>query len=427
MASFKNLALVCAVLLIAAPLASAQCSGAKNTHPINTNEPKVAKSTKNGVMMTIDGSITRILHLYGTPEEMGEAAGELYKEDLEEFFPAFWSWVSNYLVNLAAEYVPIVKYFSKPLNSFVQALSRNLLDFQWWLSEDYIAQYYKDEMKGMATASGVDERQFIRIGILPETLKMACSTLGAWGPATKEWSDGGLLHIRALEWALNSPINKLATFIVYHPEEGNGNTFAVWSWVGFVGAVTGFSSANLGISEKMSGYDGTYTRIGHPTTMVMRDVVNFDTTREEAVRRLYAAKRTNCVWLGLGDDTGFNLVKYHTEDPEVYDNSNFTDYHPPIDHVMYISRDAGHYQCYESNIKKYYGKITPALLASDFVAMEKTGPTHVAIFDYANKKALLAAAGIADAQGNSIPAYDMPYVQVDMAAHFAKKREDFPQ
>ena len=46
-------------------------------------------------------------------------------------------------------------------------------------------------------------------------------------------------------------LQKFPEVLVYHPNEGNGHAYAVLTWTGFVGAITGYSSVELGVCEKV--------------------------------------------------------------------------------------------------------------------------------------------------------------------------------
>ena len=58
-----------------------------------------------------------------------------------------------------------------------------------------------------------------RINFLPEIIKAQCTIAGAFGAATK---DGNLLHLRALDWDHNAPVDKYPAIVIYEPtEEGS--------------------------------------------------------------------------------------------------------------------------------------------------------------------------------------------------------------
>jgi isopenicillin-N N-acyltransferase-like protein len=149
-----------------------------------------------------------------------------------------------------------------------------------------------------------------RINLIPELLKASCSLGGWWGKATQT---GSLLQLRALDWEEHAPIAKLPLVTVYHPTEAGSVPFANIAWVGFIGSLTGYSSAKIGIGERLRGGPAnTETRFGKPWTYVLRDLLQFSRTMEEAIDSMRVADRTCSVYLGLGSghENTFNLIKY---------------------------------------------------------------------------------------------------------------------
>ncbi len=59
-----------------------------------------------------------------------------------------------------------------------------------------------------------------------------------------------LLLVRAAS-AAQLLARSLSRAQVYHPSEANSNKMAVLTWVGFIGAITGMSSAPFGVCEKV--------------------------------------------------------------------------------------------------------------------------------------------------------------------------------
>jgi len=49
-------------------------------------------------------------------------------------------------------------------------------------------------------------------------------------------------------------------------------------------------------------------------------------------------------------------------------------------------------------------------------AYEQTGDMHIAVFDWGNKQMYVSNAGLADVNGNAVPAYDRPFLRFDMEA-----------
>lgn len=62
--------------------------------------------------------------------------------------------------------------------------------------------------------------------------------------------------------------------LVYHPNQGDGHAFASFSWAGFIGTISGYSSAHVGVCEKVwAGYNGTLARVGVPWHFLLRDIM----------------------------------------------------------------------------------------------------------------------------------------------------------
>merc|ERR1711916_315736 len=107
------------------------------------------------------------------------------------------------------------------------------------------------------------------------------SMVGAWGDATTSAYSDSLVQLRALDWATNSPLQKWPLVTVYH---GQSASFSTLGWPLFLGALTGMSSRPLGICEKVwLQYDGPSRRNGIPFTLMLRDILEFDGTIEEAL------------------------------------------------------------------------------------------------------------------------------------------------
>lgn len=82
--------------------------------------------------------------------------------------------------------------------------------------------------------------------MLPELIKAQCSIVGAWGSAT---ASGSLVQLRALDWDTDGPFQQYPVLATFHPTGGYAHT--TLGWAGLVGAITGFSSSGMAISEKV--------------------------------------------------------------------------------------------------------------------------------------------------------------------------------
>jgi len=97
--------------------------------------------------------------------------------------------------------------------------------------------------------------------MIAEWTRAQCSMLGAWGAAS---FTGQLTQLRALDWDTDGPFQQWPTLVVYHPDAATGGVpNAVLGWAGMLGAITGVSSAGVGISEKVwDAYKGTDNPFG---------------------------------------------------------------------------------------------------------------------------------------------------------------------
>ena len=104
----------------------------------------------------------------------------------------------------------------------------------------------------------------------------------------------------------DGPFKDHAAVIVYHPKEGAGHAWANLGFGGFTASVTGFSEAALGLSEIGVSYPDEsfgpeeYFAPGYPFGYLIRDVLQFDESLDEATFRIQNATRTCDLLLGAG-------------------------------------------------------------------------------------------------------------------------------
>lgn len=420
---------VCVVLALVCVTARAQtnCQGNLTGLTVWTEEPVLVNTTANGKLYTVGGSENpvNVLHLYGTPYEMGQAQGQLLKDTILEMYDQFF----DYADDAAAPYLKYLPEFLRKL--IVDEGVNAALEFEVLMTHAYVPDYFTQEIQGLADALGRSYESTLRIMMFPELIKAACSIVGAWGQATV---DGGLYHLRALDWGTTNPFRQFPTFTVYHPNEGNGHPFATLGWNGFIGALTGYSPY-VGAGEKVwIHYNGTDARAGIPWHFLFRDMLQFDENVTAAINRIETAHRTCSIFLGLGDhgDGNFKAVEYSYERVEVFgDDTPFPGYeptppqHPLLTDVVYVDK---HTQpssdpCLGSLLQKYYGNIGPQALI-DVTALLQTGDMHAAIYDYKNDYVYVSVATQTVAfpppdPSTVFPSYNRQFIQLDMEALFA--------
>lgn len=113
---------------------------------------------------------------------------------------------------------------------------------------------------------------------------------------------------------------------VYHSTEKGSVPFANIAWVGFVGSLTGYSSAGIGVSERLrGGAADTMTRFGKPWTYALRDVLQFSKTIDDALNNLNQTDRTCSVYLGIGSSVNntYRIIEYAETEFRVYNDGNW--------------------------------------------------------------------------------------------------------
>lgn len=125
--------------------------------------------------------------------------------------------------------------------------------------------------------------------------------------------------------------------------------FANIGWSGWVGSIQGFNSHQLATSEiGVSFPDDTFgkeSRVGIPFTYLLRDILQFDKTLDDAKRRMTNAHRTCNLILGVGDGKSnrFNSVQYSHSVANFMNDTTLRpesdDWHPKIKNVVYHGMD----------------------------------------------------------------------------------------
>jgi len=152
-----------------------------------------------------------VVHVYGTPEQMGTQYGTLLKEPLHA------------LVNYIEWFLPAIK--------------RRWMIEQAMLAEPSLPEDLRLEFKAMAKAADLPYDWVVAINLTP---KMHCSTLAAWGPAS---ANGNLIMGRNSDYFGAGLTDRLGIAVVYHPE--HGHAVASFNFLGMMGAFTGMNDQGV--------------------------------------------------------------------------------------------------------------------------------------------------------------------------------------
>jgi len=207
-----------------------------------------------------------VLHLRGTPEQMGEQHGRL----------------------LGAQLAVLRRVYLDTF--FGNAVSRaGALAFGMGLVP-HMPPACVTEMKAMAAASGVDYPGVVFANTFTDTSRaIFCSVVVACGKASR----GGRLVIgRNLDFPSLGVLHKATVLVVYHHTAAGRRPFVAVGWPGVVGVVTGMNDAGLCVATLVSATQKGVSP-GMPYTMMHRLVLEQCATPQEALALVKRTARTS--------------------------------------------------------------------------------------------------------------------------------------
>lgn len=401
--------------------------GEPNLNPINSDAPVFVKEVKNGKLFTMGGKDDQIslLHVWGTPYEWGQAQAQLAGPQMRKFLDEVYSYAEDQVIDGAAN------------NTWLAWIAKTGLDVALGLSYEvtkpYIGDYVMQEIQGISDVLGVPVNDIRNVIWLGELTRGACSMFGAWGEATKS-RGGDLLQLRALDWDVDGPFKNYPAIVVYHPSSPQyGHAWANVGFLSFTGSITGMSSSRLSISEIGVTYPDetfgpeTYLAPGYPFVFILRDILQFDNSLNEATQRIKNATRTCDLLLGVGDGNGNNFTGFQYS-PQVANAFTDTDlqptkdWHPRVKDVVYWGMD---WLCPNDNsmlshqLSLLHGNITVENTIRDIMSYVGTGDVHVAVYDHADY-AMYVAVARQDGGVGPLEAYKRQFTKVDLRALWAE-------
>jgi hypothetical protein len=218
-----------------------------------------------GWLEEIDGY--RVLHLRGTPYEMGYQHGALLKASVRENL--------RFLLEekgAAPVQVGPVKLFPRPAIDEILSIQKK-----------HVPPKYFEEMEGLAAGAELPIADVRAANFIPELFH--CSGFAIANGATK---DGTLYHGRVLDYATDWRLQEHAVLIVAEPK--GGVPFVNISYAGFVGSVSGMNAEHVSIGEMGGG--GLFKWEGVPMALLVREVLEQAKSLDEAVAVFRDNKRT---------------------------------------------------------------------------------------------------------------------------------------
>jgi len=207
-------------------------------------ETKTVARCGAGFLEEVDGY--RVLHVKGTPYEMGLQQGTLLKGHIRELV--------RFLFDVKAKELKLgdgeARIDPKTIIGTIAAIQRR-----------YTPKRFYEEMRGIADGAGMDEREIIVANFIPEMFH--CSGFAMAGPATK---GGTLYHGRILDYGCDWRLQDHAVLTVAEPE--GKIPFVNVTYAGFVGSVTGMNAEHVSVGEMGGGGRGHWA--GVPMALLVR-------------------------------------------------------------------------------------------------------------------------------------------------------------
>jgi len=219
-----------------------------------------------------------IVHLYGTPAEMGDQHGQLLASQIQ---------------TLTTDYIDKWLQARGPLSAkqHMLQLARTM--------ESAIPQSFREEMHALSRAARVSYDDILLMNTVFDIKKsVQCSTMVAYGSATR---NGQLLFARNLEFAPLDVAHHYGVVFVYHPKDGH--EFVAVGYPGLVGVLSGMNDAGLAEAiMEVQGYGSTLKAA--PYAMIFRQVLQECATTSEAITLLERTSHSTANNLMLADAYG---------------------------------------------------------------------------------------------------------------------------
>ncbi|MCA9023343.1 MAG: hypothetical protein KDA74_24510, partial [Planctomycetaceae bacterium] len=203
----------------------------------------------------------------GTPYEMGKQQGELIKADATQM---------------------IHSLMKKIQTAAPERCSNASLDAAWKAIAPHTDARFKEELRGFAEGTGMSLALLQRAHALPVVMDYSCSSIAAWGAATK---DGHLYQTRNLDWSMELGAQDYPCITVYIPAEGIPHVNITFA--GFIGANTGINAKGIVLSEMgdSPGKEYPFDMNGVHFTTLFRQVMYDADGLEPAIDIFKNAKR----------------------------------------------------------------------------------------------------------------------------------------
>lgn len=233
---------------------------------VDSKDAETIATCGKGWLERINGY--HVLHLKGTPYEMGFQHGVLLRESVQKNFDTLLRVKGDQTL------VEIAGFQLKPRDVLNQIIA---------VQQPFVAKKFTDEMDGLAAGADLPTDDIRAANFIPELFH--CSGFAIAGGAT---ADGTLYHGRVLDYATDWGLQEHAVVIIAEPD--GGIPYVNIGYAGFVGSVTGMNAKHISIGEMGGGGLGNWQ--GVPMAQLMREVIETAETLADAINVFQNNPRT---------------------------------------------------------------------------------------------------------------------------------------
>ena len=269
----------------------------------------------SGYLETIDGY--RVLHVKGTPYEMGYQHGALLSDDCKSLLQYMFD---EKLKETKIEYLGV----QVPIQQAVSAI--------FALQRPYIPTRYIEEMQGLANALHIDPQTVFVANSIPEFFH--CSGFALLSEITQP---GTILHGRVLDYGVDWKLQEHAVLIVAQPD--GKIPFVNVTFSAFIGSVSGMNNEQVSIGEMGGSGQGKWA--GSPMAFLVRRVLEEAHSLDEAVAIFKNSQRT-CEYYYVVADAKSNSAAALDGSADRFATIGPGESHPeldtPIPHTVLLSQ-----------------------------------------------------------------------------------------
>ncbi len=357
-----------------------------------------------------DDRIT-VLYVSGTPYEMGYQQGRLLADQVRATIRDVQAGADKFLPKELRNSALISQHDKDDITG-------ELLHRAWNMMAPYAPKEDLEEMAGLAAGSGVPLDLIHQMHAIPDVGETSCSGMVAKGSATR---DGHVYQLRILDYGANFNLQRRPLITVYRPTTDNANQYVTIGWIGFVGAVSGVNEKGVALSEMGFGNPPGETLAGTPMPFLLKNVLRYANSANEAAAIIRAVRRTNSYVYFLGDkrDDPIGMVTsaqrcltYHANESTTLAVDGET--LPQFPDVVY----GGHYEDKQAHlVEEMEGKMDVSAIQELARQIAMKSNLQTVIYDLTADKIWVAN------RKDTIRAADRPYVEFSLADAWNKSAQ----